>query len=133
MLLTIGARTVPMLVLQVAAHTMHFFYPRRMLHLCAILGTYVVRGDNSDIYQRAGRRNSCEPWVYYISFTNTERIHIYNITNKMAVSGYSNGLNKTGDILWRIISHSCHQVKCVTCASVLTIHNLYSDRNCYVI
>ena len=42
MLLTIGARTVPMLVLQVAAHTMHFFYPRRKF-LCAILGTYIVR------------------------------------------------------------------------------------------
>jgi len=46
MLLTIGARTVPMLVLQVAAHTMHFFYPRRKLHLGAILGTYVERVTN---------------------------------------------------------------------------------------
>lgn len=44
MLLTIGARTVPILVLQVAAHTMHFFYPRRKLHLRAILGMYVVKG-----------------------------------------------------------------------------------------
>ena len=59
--------------------------------------------------------NHASRGFYYVSFPNTGRFHIYNITNKMAVGRYSNGFNKTGDILWRVISHSCHHVTCVTC------------------
>jgi len=111
MLLTVDARTVPMLVLQVAAHTMHFFYPRS-----AILGKYVERLTTVTSINEQVEGNHASRGFITISFTNTQRSHIYNITNKMAVGSYSSGFNKTGDILWRVISHSYHHVTRVTCA-----------------
>jgi len=70
MLLTIGARTVPMLVLQVAAHTMHFFYPRRKLHLWAILGTYVVRGTTvTSINEQVEGNHASRGFITFLSPT----------------------------------------------------------------
>jgi hypothetical protein len=86
---------IPMLVLQVAAHTMHFFYPRRTLRHCRKVH---CNGDNSDIYQRAGRRKTCESWVYEVTLF-TEGFNIYNTSNTMVLRRQSTGVNNKGDLV----------------------------------